>query len=233
MMRTADKRYLGEVILIRTRDKLLTVVIAHEKPAVQIGARQALESDGIQVVAEAATAEDAVAVALRYRPDVCLLSTRLPGGGIFAAEEISSALPDTKVVMVSDSEDGELFDALRAGAVGWLLPTTPAARLPHAIHGVAEGQAALPRELTARLIREFRESGGRRRVRVSSSGANVDLTAREYEVLRRMKRGDQTAEIAQRLGISEVTVRRHISSIVHKLGVGDRHTVLSLVHTPD
>jgi DNA-binding NarL/FixJ family response regulator len=208
-------------------------VIAHEKPAVRIGVGQVLESDGIQVVAEVGTAEDAVAVALGHRPDVCLLSTRLPGGGIFAAEEISSALPDTKVVMVSDSGDDELFDALRAGAVGWLLPTTPAARLPHAIHGVAEGQAALPRKLTARLIREFRESGGRRRVRLSSSGENVVLTAREYEVLRRLKRGDQTHEIAHRLGISEVTVRRHISSIERKLGAGDRRTVLTLVQTPD
>lgn len=215
------------------RSKPLTVLIAHEKPTVRIGAREVLESEGIQVVAEAASAEDAVASALQHRPDVCLLSTRLSGGGVSAAEEISSALPDTKIVMVTDAKDDQLFDALRAGAVGYLLPTTPAARLPHAIHGVAEGQAALPRELTARLIREFRESGGRRRVRLSPSGDDVVLTPREYEVFRHLKRGEQTSEIAHGLGISEVTVRRHISSIERKLGVHDRRTVLNILQIPD
>lgn len=214
------------------RVKRLTIVIADETATVRVGARQALESDEIQVVAEAADAEEAVAVTLRHRPDVCLLSTRLPGSGVAAAEQISSALPDTKIVMLSRSDD-ELFDALRAGAIGYLLTTTPAARLSHAIRGVAEGQAALPRELTARLIREFRESGGRRLVHLGSSGDNVMLTAREYEVLQHLKRGERTCEIARRLGISEVTVRRHISSIQHKLGVADRRSAVNVVRMPD
>jgi DNA-binding NarL/FixJ family response regulator len=214
------------------RVKRLTVVIAHESATVRVGARRAVESDEIQVVAEAADAETAVAVTLQHRPDVCLVSTRLGGGGVAATAEISSALPDTKIVMLSNSAD-DLFDALRAGAVGYLLSTTPAVRLPHAIRGVAEGQAALPRELTAQLIREFRESGGRRRVHLWSSGETVVLTAREYEVLEHLKRGDETGEVARVLGISEVTVRRHISSIERKLGVADRTGALNALRRRD
>jgi DNA-binding NarL/FixJ family response regulator len=214
------------------RVKRLTVVIAHESATVRVGARRAVESEEIQVVAEAADAETAVAVTLQHRPDVCLISTRLRGGGVVAAAQISSALSDTKIVMLSHSDD-DLFDALRAGAVGYLLSTTPAVRLPHAIRGVAEGQAALPRELTAQLIREFRESGGRRRVHLWSSGETVVLTAREYEVLEHLKRGDETGEVARVLGISEVTVRRHISSIERKLGVADRTGALNALRRRD
>jgi DNA-binding NarL/FixJ family response regulator len=214
------------------RVKRLTVVIAHESATVRVGARRAVESDEIQVVAEAADADSAVAVTLRHCPDVCLVSTRLPGGGVAAAAQISGALPDAKIVMLSHSDD-DLFDALRAGAVGYLLSTTPAMRLSQAIRGVAEGQAALPRQLTAQLIREFRESGGRRRVHLWSSGDSVVLTAREYEVLEHLKRGAHTSEVASLLGISEVTVRRHISSIEHKLGVADRSGALNLLRRRD
>ena len=98
-----------------------------------------------------------------------------------AAERISGALPDTKIVMLSESEHDDLFDALQAGAIGYLLTTTSVARLPHAIRGVVDGQAALPREFTAHLIREFRERGARRRrVRLSGSAGSVELTAREF-----------------------------------------------------
>jgi DNA-binding CsgD family transcriptional regulator len=83
------------------------------------------------------------------------------------------------------------------------------------------------------LIKEFRESGGRRRVHLWSSGDSVVLTAREYEVLGHLKRGEHTSEVARLLGISEVTVRRHVSSIEHKLGVADRSGALNRLRKPD
>lgn len=149
-----------------------------------------------------------------------------------AAERISGALPDTKIVMLSESEHDDPFDALRAGAVGYLLRTISVARVPHAIRGVVDGQAALPRAFTADLIREFREGGGgRRRVALSGSGGSVELTAREFQVLQHLKQGERTSEIAGRLGISEVTVRRHISGIERKLGVPDRRSALERFQT--
>ena len=211
--------------------KQIAVLIADDQITTRAGARQALESEGAQVL-EASTAADAVEVALTHRPEVCLLATRLPGDGILAAERISGALPDTKIVMLSESEHDDLFAALRAGAVGYLLRTTSVARLPHAIRGVVDGQAAIPREFTAHLIREFREGGSaRRRVPLSGSGGSVELTARQFQVLQHLRQGERTSEIASRLGISEVTVRRHISEIERKLGVPDRRSALELFQT--
>lgn len=212
--------------------KQLTVLVADDQVTTRVGARRALESKGFQVVAEASSAAAAVEAALTHHPDVCLLATRLPGGGIWAAEQISCALPETKIVVLGESDEGDLFGALRAGADGYLLRTTSVARLPHAIRGVVDGQAALPRELTACLIREFRESGGPRRLRLAASGESVELTARQFQVLQRLRQGDRTSEIAGRLGISEVTVRRHISAIESKLGVADRRSALERLQTP-
>jgi DNA-binding NarL/FixJ family response regulator len=107
--------------------------------------------------------------------------------------------------------------------------STSASRLPHAIRGVARGEAALPRTLTARLIAEFRERGTRRRLNLPSGEAEVELTAREFEVLERLRKGERTAEIAARLGISEVTVRRHIASVLRKLGMPNRRSAIEML----
>jgi DNA-binding NarL/FixJ family response regulator len=209
-----------------TPPKQLTVLIADHEVTMRVGTRRALESKGLRVVAEASSAGGAVEAARAYRPDVCLLAVRLPGSGIVAAELISTALPDAKIVMLGELDQEQLFAALRAGAVGYLLRTTSAARLPHAIRGVVEGEAALPRELTERLIREFRESGPRRRLSLAGSDETVELTARQFQVLQRLRQGERTSEIAGYLGISEVTVRRHISAIERKLNAPDRRTAL-------
>lgn len=208
----------------------LTVLLGDDQVATRTGVRRVLEAHGLRVVAEAASAAQAVEAALAHRPDVCLLAVRMPGNGITAVEQIVRALPDTKIVMLTASDrDEDLFGALRAGAVGYLMKSTPAARLPHVIRGVAGGEAALPREMTALVLREFRAGGSRRRVPVSASGSGVELTAREYEVLQPLRQGRRTAQIAAELGISEVTVRRHISAILRKLGVPDRRSALELL----
>jgi len=117
--------------------------------------------------------------------------------------------------------DRDLFDSLRAGAAGYLLKDTDPARLPDALRGVMAGEAAVPRGLVARLIDEFRTRGTRRRLPLVGS-RGVELTSREWEVLDQLAAGLTTAQIADRLRVSPVTVRRHISAILEKLAVPDR-----------
>ena len=212
----------------------LTIVLADDHAATRMGIRAALEPHGLRVVAEATTAGEALAATLRLAPDVCLLSTSLPGGGIDVTRMIKSQASATRVVMLSPvGHSEELFGALRAGADGYLLMTTSPDRLPHAIRGVVNGEAALPRSLTAQLIKEFRDQGGRRRLSVAIDREPVELTAREFEVLERLRQNDRTAEIARRMGISEVTVRRHVSSILAKFKAPDRKAALAMLAGAD
>jgi DNA-binding NarL/FixJ family response regulator len=181
------------------------------------------------VCAEAHDGDSAIDAARRERPDVCLLDIHMPGDGIRAAETISRELPDTAVVMLTVSRaDEDLFDALRAGASGYLLKDIDPARLPHALHGVLQGEAALPRRLVALLIEEFRERRRRRRIPLVGR-RSVELTDREWEVLDLMRDGLPTEEIATRLFISPVTVRTHVSAILRKLKVATREEALSLL----
>ncbi len=208
----------------------VTVLLADDHVATRAGVRHALQPHGLRVVAEAASAGEAVAAALRYRPDVCVLAVRMPGNGIEAARQISEALPTTKIVMLTASDrDEDLFAALRAGADGYLLKTMSTERLPHTIRGLLRGEAALSRAMTARLIHEFREGGRRRRLQLSVLGDGIELTSREFEVLERLRTRGRTAEIAADLGISEITVRRHISAILHKLGTPNRRSAIELL----
>jgi DNA-binding NarL/FixJ family response regulator len=212
----------------------LKVLLADDHVAARAGIKQALGPHGLRVVAEAASAEEALTMAVAERPDVCVLAVELPGGGIEAARLINRSLPATKIVMMtSAAREDDLFEALRAGADGYLLMSTAASRLPHAIRGVTRGEAALPRAMTARLILEFRERGTRRRVTLPSTEVEVELTAREFEVLERLRKHDRTAEISSRLGISEVTVRRHVASVLRKLGTPNRRSAIELLEQAD
>ena len=214
----------GEVVEVRG------AVLADIDVGMRAGVRAALEPHGFRVLAEAKSADEAVAAAVKHQPDVCILAVDLPGNGITAAMQIHEALPETKIVMLTWSErDEDLIEAVRAGADGYLLKTMSAARLPYAVRGVIEGEAALPRRLTASLIREFRDRGRRRRLPLTVSGHSVELTAREFEVLKHLRQGEGTATIAEHLHISEITVRRHISAILHKLGVTDRRSAIQLL----
>jgi DNA-binding NarL/FixJ family response regulator len=211
-------------------DEELTVLLADDQVGTRVGIKFAIEPHGFRVVAEASSMAEAVAAAVRTDPDVCLLATGLPGNGIEAARLIKETVPRTKIVMLTASgRNDELLGALRAGADGYLLMTTSPARLPHAIRGVANGEAALPRAFTAHLIEEFRAHGHRRRLALSVDDQAVELTAREFEVLERLRKRERTAEIAQHLGISEVTVRRHSSSILQKLGAPNRQAVIDML----
>jgi DNA-binding NarL/FixJ family response regulator len=212
----------------------LTVVVADDQVVTRIGVRCALEAGGLRVVAEASTSKEAFDAALVHRPDLCLLAVNIYGGGIVAAQQIRHALPHTKIVMLTDVErDDDLFEALRAGADGFLLRTTSAERLPRALRGVVEGEAALPRALTARLIAEYRARTTDGYQRISVAGVSVQLTARESQVMERLRRDEPTARIALDLGISEITVRRHISTVARKLNVSNRRAVVQRLRESD
>jgi len=209
--------------------KAIRVVVADDHPPTRAGVRLALERGGFEVCAEVADAPSAIEAARRELPDVCLLDIHMPGDGIHAAETISRELPDTAVVMLTVSRlDADLFDALRAGASGYLLKDIDPARLPLALHGVLEGEAALPRQLVALLIEEFRERRRRRRIPLRGR-RSAELTDREWEVLELMRQGASTEEIAARLFISPVTVRTHVSAILRKLQVPTREAAIELL----
>lgn len=211
-----------------------TVLLADGQVPTRTGIKRAIEPHGLRVVAEASNAQEAVTMAAAARPDVCVISVTLPGNGLDAARQIKQAAPAVKIVMMAGApRDEDMFGALRAGADGYLLMSTPASRLPHAILGVMHGEAALPRAMTARLIFEFRERGTRRRLVLPKSNRVVELTAREAEVLDRLRRREPTAEIAARLGISEVTVRRHTASVLQKLGMPNRRSAIQMLESEE
>jgi DNA-binding NarL/FixJ family response regulator len=204
------------------------MLVADDHAATRAGVREAVLTDsGFEVCAEAANAQDAIDLALAERPDLCLLDIHMPGEGIRAAAAITSALPDCAVVMLTVSRnDSDFFDSLRAGAVGYLLKDMDPRRLPEALRDVIAGEAAVPRPLVARLIHEFRERRTRRLPLIGGRG--VELTSREWEVLDLIADGLTTAQVAARLFVSPVTIRRHISSIIEKLGAPDRAAAVRL-----
>jgi DNA-binding NarL/FixJ family response regulator len=216
----------------RPRQALATVLVASAQAATRAGLVRSLEGEGFSIVGASSDADEAIERALRCRPDVCLLDTRMPGSGIRAAREISERVPGSAVVMLATSaSDADHFDGHRAGASGYLLNKTDPRRLPHALRGVLAGEAAIPRRLVARLVEEFR-SQGRRRQLVHGAG-RAELTGREWEVLELVRDGLTTREAAARLFVSPVTVRRHLSAITSKLGVADRAAAVRLLEEAD
>ena len=208
---------------------LIKVLLAddHARTRAMVGA--ALERSGdFRVCAEAADADSAVDAALREQPDVCLLDINMPGSGIAATRRITAVLPDTAVVMLTVSrQDQDLFDALRAGASGYLLKGLDEDAIADALHRVLRGEAPLPGSLVARLVEEFRDREHRRVV--LPEGPSTRLTGREWDVLELMRRGATTTEMADRLFVSPTTVRSHVSAILRKLGVPTREAAISLL----
>ena len=203
---------------------VIRVVIADDHAPTRADIRTALEADGgFDVCAESADAAGAISAALRQLPDVCLLDLKMPGGGLAACWEIASRLPGTKVVMLTVSEESDhLFGALRSGAAGYLLKNIDPRRLPHALRDVVAGEPAVPRTLVGRMIEEFRSGDPRRRTITPTPDLRSRLTSREWQVLELLERARSTAEIAERLTISQSAVRAHISAVVQKLGAKDR-----------
>lgn len=207
----------------------LRVLLADDHAPTREDLRWALTQGGLQVCAEASDAAHAVQLALETSPDICLLDVRMPGGGVAAAWEISARLPTTKVVMLSVSdEDTDLFSALRAGAVGYLVKDLDLRLLPRALRDVAEGRAAIPRALVTRMVKQFHTNEPRFRTTAVSTDLGPRLTSREWDVLAALSEGLSTREISRRLQIKPSGVRAHISALVHKLGAADRDEAVAL-----
>ncbi|MGZ8752315.1 MAG: response regulator [Acidimicrobiia bacterium] len=207
----------------------LRVLVADDHVATRAGVRDALERGGCTVCAEVGSADLAIEAALAQRPDACLIDLGMPGSGIRAVAEISTRVRETSVVVLTVSTDAtDLIAALRAGAVGYLLKDMDAARLPTVLRACVAGEVAVPRRFTASLVDEIWSTERGRRVR-DANGRAVDLTAREWQVLELLAQDMSTAEIAARLGVDQVTVRRHVSGLLRKLGVGDRSAAVRLL----
>jgi DNA-binding NarL/FixJ family response regulator len=206
----------------------VTVVVADDHAPTRAGVRVSLEADGFDVVAEASTARAAVQAAKEHRPHVCLLDVHMPGSGIAAAEQISREVPDTAVVMLTYSRESEdLFDALRAGARGFMNKDMDPDRLGAALRGVLSGEAALPRSLVSKVLDEFRGRSGRKVFMRQRRPA--DLTSREWEIMELLRQGLSTEDVAGRLFVSPGTVRVHVSSVLKKLQVKSRTEALKVL----
>ncbi|SCK38855.1 two component transcriptional regulator, LuxR family [Streptomyces sp. AmelKG-E11A] len=201
---------------------VIRTVVADDQAVVRTGFVNLLSTqDDITVVGEAEDGEQAVRVAAGTRPDLVLLDIRMPRmNGIEAAREILAASDGTtKVLMLTTfGLDEYVYDALAAGAGGFLLKDATFAELLHAVRVVARGEALLSPEITKRLIGEFVSS---RASRPPARGTD-ELTAREEEVLVLIAKGLSNAEIAVRLTITDHTVKTHINRLFAKLGLRDR-----------
>ncbi|MFI7424015.1 response regulator [Nonomuraea sp. NPDC049684] len=202
----------------------IRVLIADDQVMVRQGFTVLLDAEpGIEVVGQAVNGLDAVAKVAELDPDVVLMDVRMPElGGIEATRRIA-ARPDASakvLVLTTFDLDDYVYEALRAGASGFLLKDASAAELAHAVRVVATGDALLAPNVTKRLIAEFARVS--RAPRAPLKERVGDLTERETEVLALIAQGLSNAEIAERLVIAEQTVKTHVSRILVKLGLRDR-----------
>jgi DNA-binding NarL/FixJ family response regulator len=204
------------------------VLIAEPDAPTRAGIRMALEAAGLRICGEPLDARSATEVAVQEKPDVCLIDEALRGGALVAVDAIFRRLPETKLIMLTESEEPRSFlPSIRAGAVGYVRKDLDPTRLPATIRGVLDGEAALSRRLTYRLLESLRTRERGRSAPTTPGGPSI--TDRELEVLELMTEGLRTSQIAAQLSISEVTVRRHVSSVVAKLGVQDRAAAIAVL----
>ncbi len=206
----------------------LRVLLADDHAPTRQIVREALEEQDFEVVADVDNAAAAIGCARELRPDVVMLDIHMPGGGITAAGEISLALPDTPIVMLTASQDDrDLFAALRAGASGYLVKGMDPDRIGPALRSALAGETILPRWLVKQVMAEF-EPAPRRRLFLPNRSKQVELTEREAEILDLMAEGLSTQEMAKRLFVAQVTVRSHIAAVLKKLQVKDRDSAVRL-----
>jgi DNA-binding NarL/FixJ family response regulator len=198
----------------------LRILIADDHPLFRKGMRTLLESEpGFDVVAEATTGEEAIALADVHQPDVILMDLQMPGKtGLEAARTISAVSPHIQILVVTLFRDDEsIFAALRAGARGYVLKDAREEEMLRAIQAVASGEAIFSPGVASRIIHFFASSRGELPQEVFP-----DLTNREREILELIARGEANPNIARTLSITLKTVRNHVANIYSKLQVTDR-----------
>jgi two-component system nitrate/nitrite response regulator NarL len=197
----------------------IRIAVIDDHPMFREGAVQTLTcTEGIEVVGEGATAADALKVAEELRPDVMLLDISLPGGGVEAAASIARACPSVRAVMLTASESElDVASALQAGARGYILKGSSAAEVVETVRAIFKGESYVAPSLAARLLIQM----GKRNEVVTSKPVS-DLTAREDEILALVSSGMTNKEIANRLRLTERTVKHHMTSIMRKSNVRNR-----------
>lgn len=204
---------------------MITVLVADDQDLVRDGVRLILDAqDDITVVAEASDGDTAIQEVRRARPDLALLDIQMPGSnGLMAARSILAepGLTTRVVMLTTFDRDDYLYQALAAGASGFLLKSSPRAHLLHAVRTAAQGQAIIDPGLTRRLVESHV-----RRPPPTSPGAVPDavahLSPRELDVLRLLVRGASNHEIGAQLYLAETTVKSHVAAVLRKLGLRDR-----------
>ncbi|WP_169986714.1 response regulator transcription factor [Microbispora sp. H10836] len=213
---------------------MIRVLVVDDEALVRSGLRMILEAAGdVVIVGEARDGEEAIGAAARLRPEVVLMDVRMPGmDGLTAAGRLLGAAGGPKVVMLTTFDlDEYVHEALRLGAVGFLLKDTQPRELIAAVRTVAEGNAMLSPAVLKRLLGSFvHKAPSRAKVARERLAA---LTAREEDVVRALARGLSNAEIGRELKLSEPTVKAHVSRLLAKLGLANRVQAAILVHDAD
>jgi DNA-binding NarL/FixJ family response regulator len=199
---------------------VIRVLLVDDQHLVRSGFRMILQAeDDLTVVGEATNGAEAVDLVARARPDVVLMDVQMPVmDGLAATRTISAAGGPAVLILTTFDRDDYLFEALRAGAAGFLLKNAPPEDLVAAVRTVAEGNGLLAPEVTRRVIAEF----GRTPSAAAPPPELAQLTERELEVLRHLAEGLSNAEIAERLYLGEATVKTHVSNVLLKLHLRDR-----------
>jgi DNA-binding NarL/FixJ family response regulator len=208
----------------------IRVLIADDQQLVRAGFTMILDAEkDVEVVGEASDGKEAVSEVRRLRPDVVLMDIRMPElDGIEATRQLTGADDAPRILILTTFDlDEYVYDALRAGASGFLLKDTPPEQLVEAIRIVAGGDALLSPSVTKRVIEEF--VAQKRPTQPKPRGLD-DLTAREREVMTLVARGLSNAEIARELWVSETTVKTHVARMLMKLGLRDRVQAVVLAY---
>jgi DNA-binding NarL/FixJ family response regulator len=201
----------------------IRILIVDDHPVTREGLHAALDvEDGVEVIGEAGSGEEAIQDAGELRPDVVFMDVRMPGmGGIEAARAIRQASPETKVILVTvDESRASISEAIQAGVSGYLLKDTSPDELVNAARLAVEGKAVIHPQLTRAFIEEVQTA--------EKKGDAAALSRREKEILQKVAYGATTKEVAHDLGISPHTVKTHLERIFEKLGANDRAQAVAI-----